>query len=128
MIVLDTHAWIWWVAESKQLSAAARKAITNADTIGIHPISCWEIAMLVEKNRLVLNCDVEQWVATALRMRGVTVVDLTSTAAVLAARLPGVFHGDPADRLIVASCLNLKVPLVTKDTHIRRWRRIETIW
>ena len=128
MIVLDTHAWIWWVAESKQLSAVARKAIANADTIGIHPISCWEIAMLVEKNRLALNCDVEQWVATALRMRGVTVVDLTSTAAVLAARLPGVFHGDPADRLIVASCLNLKVPLVTKDTHIRRWRRIETIW
>ena len=128
MIVLDTHAWIWWVSESKNLSAPARKAIASANTVGIHPISCWELAMLVEKQRLALNCDVEQWITTALLMPNVICVDLVPAAAVLAARLPGDFHGDPADRLIVASCLLLAVPLVTKDSHIRRWRRIKTIW
>ena len=99
MIVLDTHAWIWWVSESKHLSTPARKAIASADTVGIHPIPCWELAMLVEKQRLALNCDVEQWVTTELIMPNVISVDLVPAAAVLAARLAGDFHGDPADRM-----------------------------
>jgi PIN domain nuclease of toxin-antitoxin system len=49
MIILDTHAWIWWITESENLSVQATEAINKADIIGIAAISCWELAMLVAK-------------------------------------------------------------------------------
>lgn len=55
MILLDTHAWIWWVTESIQLSKQAAQAIAQADCLGVHVISCWEVAMLVEKGRIGFN-------------------------------------------------------------------------
>lgn len=70
MIVLDTHAWIGWVSESSKLSATARQAIAQAaESIGIHPISCWEAAMLVAKNRLQFNRDVGEWVELPYSVR-----------------------------------------------------------
>ena len=56
MIILDTHAWIWWVNESKKLSDKAQAAIQQADSVGISAISCWEVAMLVGKERISINC------------------------------------------------------------------------
>lgn len=49
MILLDTHAWIWWVTESPNLSSRARRTITRSDELGVSAISCWEVAMLVAK-------------------------------------------------------------------------------
>ena len=67
MIILDNHAWIWWMNESNKLSVNALEAINSADLIGIPAISCWEIAMLVEKSRIGLSMDVQIWLDLALQ-------------------------------------------------------------
>ncbi len=128
MIVLDTHAWIWWVNESPKPAPAAASAIATADRLGVHPISCWEVAMLVEKGRLGLSMDVQEWVTVALRRPNVGLLPFPPSSAVLAARLPGGFHGDPADRFIVASCLTHGASLVTKDGNIRKWGKVPVVW
>ena len=63
MIILDTHAWIWWLTESPKLSNKAIKAIENNTIIGIATISCWELSMLVAKNRIELSMDVQIWMS-----------------------------------------------------------------
>ena len=68
MILLDTHAWIWWVSQSPKLSAAAREAIENETKAGVAAISCWEVAMLTDKGRLKLDRDVGLWVEQALAL------------------------------------------------------------
>jgi PIN domain nuclease of toxin-antitoxin system len=128
VIVLDTHAWIWWVGESPDLSRRAKQAIAKADEIGVHAISCWEVAMLVSRKRLGLSMDVDDWIGEALRYPKVTLLPLEPSAAVLATRLPGSFHNDPADRFIVSACLSHGAPLVTKDRRIHDWRQIPVIW
>ena len=69
MIVLDTHAWIWWVADPARLSTAARKAIEKERVRGICAISVWELAVLIQRGRLVLDRDVADWVRDALAVR-----------------------------------------------------------
>jgi PIN domain nuclease of toxin-antitoxin system len=77
MTILDTHAWIWWVNESPQLSPAAQGAMETANDLGVHLISCWEVAMLVDKGRLGLRLDIDQWVDEALRRPKITLLPFT---------------------------------------------------
>ena len=128
MIILDTHAWIWWTTDSSNLSEKASKAIKNASRIGIPAICCWEIAMLAAKKRIGLSMDVQVWIDLALQKNRVQIVPLSPEIAVLSSRLPGEFHGDPADRLIVATSLALKAPLVSKDCKISSCGFVRTIW
>jgi len=128
VIVLDTHAWIWWADESEKLPEATRDFISSADRIGISAICCWEIAMLVAKNRIGLDMDVEVWIDLALQRPGVELLPLTPQIAVLSTRLPGEFHGDPADRLVVASSLSHKATLVTRDRKITDWGFVSVYW
>ncbi|HAE40482.1 MAG TPA: PIN domain nuclease [Candidatus Riflebacteria bacterium] len=128
MIVLDTHAWIWWTAGSESIPASTLNEIESADVIGIPAICCWELAMLVAKNRIGLEMDVQAWLEIALQHKRVRLLELTPEIAVLATRLPGKFHGDPADRIIVATSLIHKACLVTKDEKIREWGYAQTMW
>ncbi|WP_026796065.1 MULTISPECIES: type II toxin-antitoxin system VapC family toxin [Planktothrix] len=128
MIILDTHAWIWWTNESINLSTKALDAINKTDIIGIPAISCWELAMLVSKGRIGLSMDVQVWIDVALQRPKVKLLPLTPEIAVLSTRLPGDFHGDPSDRLIVASSLVHKAPLVSKDEKIQNWQYLQVIW
>ena len=127
MIVLDTHAWIWWTADPGRLSARARHAIEQATAVGVAAISCWEVAMLVDKARLELDRDVLVWVKQALAQPRCAFLPLTAEIAVAAARL-GDEGGDPADRLIAATAISRHVPLVTKDQRLRRSTVLQTIW
>ena len=115
MIILDTHFWFWWLLESPKLSTQSAEAIAINTEIGISAISCWELAMLLSKNRIMLSMDVQIWLNLALQHPKVILLPLSPEIAVLSTRLPGEFHGDPADRLIVASSLVHKVSLVSKD-------------
>ena len=128
MIILDTHVWLWLVNESPSLSVKAKKAILDAEQLGVHIISCWEIGMLVSKGRLGLRLDVDQWIDLALNRPKITLLPFPPRTAILASRLPGEFHGDPADRFIAASCLAHGAPLVSKDKEIGRWGKIPVIW
>ena len=80
-----------------------------------------------ERERLRLSIDVQDWIARALRYKGIKVLELTPEIAVLATRLPGEFHKDPADRIIAASCLKLGLALLTLDRNIKKWGHIQTI-
>lgn len=128
MIVLDTHVWLWWVADPRQLTSRAHKTITEAEAVGICAISCWEIAMLVQKRRLGLDRDVLVWIRRALALPRLTLLPITPEIAVAAATLLESFPADPADRLIVATALNQVGILVTRDERIRRFERVNSVW
>ena len=127
MIVLDTHVWVWWNSDPTKLSTAARTAIEEADQLCVSPISCWEVSMLVAKGRLGLDRDVLTWVREALTAGVVHLVPISPDIAVSAGALDN-FHGDPADRLIVATTLALGGALVTKDGKIQEYEKVKSIW
>jgi PIN domain nuclease of toxin-antitoxin system len=129
VILLDTHAWIWWAAETpRRLSARARRAIADSPSVGVSAISTWEIAMLVSKGRLELDRDVLVWIRQALALPRVTLVPLTPEIAVRSTRLGDGFQGNPADRILVATARELGAALVTRDETLRRAEGVRTVW
>ena len=128
MIVLDTHAWIWWISAPRKLSLRARRAVDEAKELAVSAISLWEVAMLVAKSRLELDRDVGLWMRQALAAPGIRLAPLSAEIAVRSTALGRDFHGDPADRLIVATALELNAALVTKDARLRSWEKIVTVW
>jgi PIN domain nuclease of toxin-antitoxin system len=131
VIVLDTHALVWWVTGDPALSTKAKAAINrelNGGEILVSAISAWEIAMLVEREKLVLSMDVGSWLATVQAIETVHLVPVDPEIAVKSVELPGEFHKDPADRMIVATARKFAGPLVTKDEKIRAYAHVKTIW
>ena len=129
MIVLDTHAWLWWTAEPAKLSLPAQDAIDHADRIGIATVSCWEVAMLAEAGRIALDRSSGVWIEQALADARTQSLPLTSTVAVQAALLGREgFVGDPADRIIYATARDAGARLVTRDKSLRKFDRRATIW
>lgn len=126
MIVLDTHVWFWLVTEPARLSRSAMEAIQQADEIGVCAISCWEIAMLIAKGRILVDRRTDEWLKAALAGPDAVLLPLEPDVAALAAALE--MHGDPADRLIVATALARGAPLVTKDDAIQRSGLVQAIW
>jgi PIN domain nuclease of toxin-antitoxin system len=128
MILLDTHIWVWWVNESERLSSTMADAIRKGvdDGLGVSIISCWEVAKLVENGRLKLAYPVEQWLHSALNYPGVVLLDLTPKIVVESTRLPGTFHKDPADQLIVATARVYESLLLTADTKITAYEYVKT--
>ena len=129
MVLLDTHAWIWWTDDPARLSAAARDAIERSDAIGVAAISCWELGMLAMGGRLTLDREVSRWVRQALAQPGVVAIPLTPKVALDAALLESEdFVGDPADRLIYATARDAGAPLVTRDARLLAFDARGTIW
>jgi len=131
VIVLDTHTLVWWVTGDATLSKKAMKAIEREQAGGaiiVSAISAWEIAMLVAHGRLVLAMDVSSWLATVAEIEGVRFLPVDVEIAAKSVELPGEFHKDPADRMIVATARKLAVPLVTKDDKILNYPHVKTIW
>jgi PIN domain nuclease of toxin-antitoxin system len=127
VIVLDTHALIWWVLEPEKLSSGARAAIDSSDTVGFAAISSWEVAMLSDRRRIALNVEPALWLHNITEARKVSVLPLTIDVAALAAELHDILR-NPADCLIAATALTHGVPLVTKDERIQRSGVVATIW
>ncbi len=132
MIVLDTHALVWWVNGNDQLSTSARQAIASELAEGqqvlVSVISAWEVAMLVEKGRLVLTMEIDDWLKTVESIEGVTFVPIDLDVAVQSVCLPGGFQPDPADKMIVALARHHAVPLITADSKIQAYRHVKTVW
>ncbi|MFW6296800.1 MAG: type II toxin-antitoxin system VapC family toxin [Halothece sp.] len=127
MIVLDTHIWIWWVSDDPLLTNDYKDYIQAHESqgLGVSAISCWEVAKLVELNRLILSCPVQEWLDQALSYAGVLLLDLTPVICVESTQLPGNFHKDPADQIIVATARIYDSFLVTKDTKIRCYPHVK---
>jgi PIN domain nuclease of toxin-antitoxin system len=131
VIVLDTHALVWWVSADPTLSKKAKAAIERelvGGEIIISSISAWEIAVLVEREKLVLSMDVSSWLDTISAIEAVRFMPVDVEIATKSVDLPGEFHKDPANRMIVATARKLAVPLVTKDEKIRAYAHVKTIW
>ena len=129
MIVLDTHIWVWWVHDETKLTEAQAEVIAEneSDIIGVSAISCWEVAKLVELERLILPCPVEEWFEQALNYPGVCLLKLTPDIAIESTRLPGTFHRDPADQIIVATARLYDCPIVTSDGRIVKYPHVKSI-
>jgi PIN domain nuclease of toxin-antitoxin system len=131
MIVLDTHAWVWWVSEPHRLSARARHAVARAMRDGrlfVSSISVWEVALLVASDRLRLTMDVESWIARSEALPFLSFVPVDNRIALKSTRLPGPLHSDPADRMIIATSVVLGAELVTRDDKLRNYAHVRTLW
>ncbi len=126
MIILDTHVLVWLVHGSPRIGATAKRLIDRAglkNEIFVSAITPIEIGMLVAKSRLSLSKDVLDWVNEALAQPGISLLPMLPEIAVASTRLPGSPHGDPADKVIVASARHLGAPLVTADRKILAYSR-----
>jgi PIN domain nuclease of toxin-antitoxin system len=122
VIVLDTHVLVWLIEGNKRLGKKAKAAMdeaTPAPGLFIPAISFWEIAMLVGKGRLALGQDIDQWIRRVLALPGVNLAPLEPVISIESVRLPGGgYHGDPADRLIIATARHHGATLMTVDSAI----------
>lgn len=94
--------------------------------LGISAISCWEVAKLVECGRLILPSSIEEWLDEALAYPGINFLNLTPRICVDSTQLPGTFHRDPADQIIVATARVYNCPIVTVDRKIRAYPHVDT--
>ncbi|MGI8428513.1 MAG: type II toxin-antitoxin system VapC family toxin [Solirubrobacteraceae bacterium] len=129
MIVLDTHAWLWWISQPAKLGHAAREAIDSAERVGIATISAWEIAMLVQKGRITLDRPLEPWINQALSNPRVVALALSASTAVRAGLLDRErFPGDPADRIVYSTARAWDAHLATRDEALRSFDPRGTVW
>lgn len=131
MILLDTHAWVWWVSSPDLLSATAQKAIDDAvkkNSVFISSISSWEVALLVKQGRLELDRPVQEWIAATEMQDFCDFVPISNAVAIESVNLPEPLHRDPADRMIIATARIHRWELVTKDGKMHEYPHITTLW
>lgn len=128
MIVLDTHIWIWWADNNPRLTQQHRQWIQQYQSqgLGVSMISCWEVAKLVENDKLAMSIAVDEWLTAALAYPGVQLLNLTIPIIVESTKLTG-FHRDPADQLIVATAKIYGCPLLTADAKILVYPDVQTL-
>jgi PIN domain nuclease of toxin-antitoxin system len=121
-LLLDTHVWIWtMLGNTRELGRQTREAITEGSSAGrllVSAISVWEVGMLDAKGKVRFSLEVGEWVRQALTAPGVHLAPLTPEVAIDSSRLPEPMHGDPADRILIATARRTGATLVTRDTKI----------
>ena len=131
MIVLDTNALIWWINDTQKLSKKARKIVKDAEetrTIYISSISVLEIYLLIKKRRLGLYRMADDWLQKVEDLSYVHFVPIDNKIAVLSVELADFVHKDPADRIIIATALNLGAKLVTSDKKMLDYKQVQSVW
>ena len=129
MIVLDTHIFVWWNQNDPKLTNYHREILEKErpNGLGICTISLIEIARLVSADRIILPVPIEEWFEIAVAQEGVILISITPKIAVEAQSLPGDFHKDPADRIIVATARVFDCPVVTVDKKILNYSHVNAI-
>ena len=128
-VVLDTCALIWAIAEPERLSPASRAILTKDDTeVYVSPISCAEVACAAERSKIKLDRHWRNWFRHYVELNGWYIYNIDLSIIEEAYSLPGTFHSDPADRIIVATARRLLCPIVTADKKIIDYPHVETVW
>jgi PIN domain nuclease of toxin-antitoxin system len=126
-LLLDTHIVLWLDSGNPRLRSSTRTLIDecwqNGGTIYTSAISAWEIALLVDRGLVDLDVPVDVWVQRFLERPGIEAVRLSHDAASRSYQLHRLEHRDPADRLLIATAIELACPLVTYDVRIARFGR-----
>jgi len=131
MIVLDTHAWVWFISNPELLSERAKRyldAAVEEKAIMISSISVWEVALLIAKKRLILTLELNDWIAKSEMLPFFKFIPVDNSVAIKSVNLPQPLHSDPADRIIIATAISLGAPIVTKDEKILNYSQVQTIW
>lgn len=126
MLLLDTHVLIWLDEGNPRLGKTALQSIDESlatGQLGVATISFWEVAMLVEKQRLIMKTELDVWRSDLLQT-GLLEIPLRGTTAIRAGQLQ-MFHGDPADRMIVATAIENAATLMTADKKILSWNQFQ---
>ncbi len=129
--LLDTHTWIWWHMHPENLSHKVMTLIGDTskyDELLLSAISPWEFSKLLEKGRIGISCDPEDWIKEALHLPKLRLVHLSPVLAYRSTILPQPFHDDPADQIIVASARAENATILTKDKNILLYKHVTSIW
>jgi PIN domain nuclease of toxin-antitoxin system len=121
MILLDTHTWLWWLHSPEQLSDRAREILTEGEhqnELMVSAISVWEIAVKSSIGKLPLPLAMDEWFAMDKTRPGIAIEPLDPLDAIASTQLPGEFHKDPADRIIIAIARRRDIELITADHKI----------
>ena len=129
--LLDTHVWVWWSMHPENLSRRVKRLIAASEKyeeILLSAISVWEFCKLLEKERIGISCDPQDWLETALAMPKLRLVPLTPVIAYRSTVLSQLATADPADQIIVATAQEENATLLTKDESLRQCACLRTIW
>jgi PIN domain nuclease of toxin-antitoxin system len=126
-LLLDTHAFLWWITDDARLSTRARTTIANRKAeCFLSLASCWEMAIKVSLGKLTLAAPVEQFVPEQLSVNGFALLRIEFAHVARVERLP-FHHRDPFDRLLVAQAIIEDMAIVSADPVFRR-DGVKRIW
>ena len=129
MILLDTNIWIWYLTKDKRLKDRTYKQINRLkqrNEVYISSISIWEVCKLHERGKIKFSLPLRTWISSALT-KGILVQELSSDIYLEACSIPGKFHSDPADQLIVATACLLNYKIITYDNKIINYKHVGLI-
>lgn len=124
-LLLDTHIWLWWIDEDNQLSPKHRAIISGAENVFVSAISCWEIVLLHQRQRIELSMSLDDWFRLALEKANIGCLPITEEVAIKSAGLD-FHHRDPADRFIIATALVNDCQLMSFDEKFPLYSELET--
>jgi PIN domain nuclease of toxin-antitoxin system len=131
VILLDTHVWVWYLDNPDILSRNALSHLEHAKerrAVYVSSISVWEVCMLEKKGRISFSIPVKEWIQQSERLSFFNFIPVDNAIAEKSVSLDGGLHSDPADRIIIATALLRKYPLITKDAKIIDYEKVSAIW
>lgn len=125
--LLDTHIWVWFHTRPEKLPKDMLDLISGHQYDGLYlsTISIWEVCKLNERGRLKLSMDPHKWIKEALDITDLHLAEITPDIACASCSLPGNFHQDPADQIIVATAREMGIPILTVDARIREYPYVQ---
>jgi PIN domain nuclease of toxin-antitoxin system len=127
-LLLDTHIWLWYAdGVTERLRPSSVKTLDEArraDGLVVSAISIWELGVLSAKGRIQLSVPLRDWIDNALGAPGIRFAPLDAAAAAESTLLPGEPHGDPADRMLIATARTQNIPLATRDGDILKYGKL----
>jgi PIN domain nuclease of toxin-antitoxin system len=126
--LLDTHVWIWTQEQPEAIGKKARAILeTTSEELCMSAVSSLEIARLVSGGLLELKGSLDRWVRSAVDSMEARSIDVDHRVAIEAYKLPGRFHKDPADRMLVATARINDLTLVTADERILAYGEVRSL-
>lgn len=128
--LLDTHVWIWAMDDPGSLPADVRAELLKPANLpfGLSAISVWEACKKESAGKLRLSSPIRQWFASAIREPFLQLQPLSVDVAHESNHLPGEFHRDPADQIIVATARIHRLTLITADRRILSYSHVRSLW